>query len=152
MPCAYFQCLTAPVELAAIFWFLVVDIYCSEIYKHYKQSPTNILNDQIHYKTHTFFDTIKHSSHNNISAIPTTMKRNIASSSTGTVKHWKWCTWHQKAYAKNSSKSNTLLHREVNLLIQPTFSAFLIAAFLFYFQKIFPWSCFKQILCKSSWV
>ena len=23
-----------------------------EIYKHYKQSPTNILNDQIHYKSH----------------------------------------------------------------------------------------------------
>ena len=28
----------------------------------YKQSPTNILNDQIHYKFHTIFDTIKHSS------------------------------------------------------------------------------------------
>ena len=53
-----------------------------EIYKHYKQSPTNILNDQIHYKSHTLFDTIKHSSHNNISAIPTTTNRNIAASST----------------------------------------------------------------------
>ena len=25
----------------------------NEIYKHYKQTPSNILNDQIHYKTHT---------------------------------------------------------------------------------------------------
>ena len=73
-----------------------------EIYKCYKQSPTNILNDQISYKSHTLFNTIKHSSHNDISAIPTTMNRNIAASSTGTIKHWK-CTWHRKASAKNSS-------------------------------------------------
>ena len=33
----------------------------------------------------------------------------------GTIKHWKWCTWHQKASAKNSNK---FLHSEVNLLIQ----------------------------------
>ena len=39
-------------------------------------------------------------------------------SSTGTVKHWKWCTWHRKASAKNSSKLNKYLHSEVNLLIQ----------------------------------
>ena len=89
-----------------------------EIYKHYKQSPTNILNDQIHYKSLTLFDTIKHSSHNNISAIPTTMNQKIAASSTGTVMHWKWCTWHRKASAKNSSKLNKFLHSEVNLLIQ----------------------------------
>ena len=58
-----------------------------EIYKHYKQSPTNILNDQIHYKSHTLFDKIIHSSNNNISANPTTTNRNIAASSTRTVKH-----------------------------------------------------------------
>ena len=58
-----------------------------EIYKHYEQSPTNLLNDHVHYKFHTLFDTIKHSSHNNISAIPMTTNRNIAASSTGTVKH-----------------------------------------------------------------
>ena len=34
-----------------------------EIYKHYKQSPTNIQNDHLHYITHTFFDTITHTSH-----------------------------------------------------------------------------------------
>ena len=55
-----------------------------EICKHYKQSPTNILNDQIHYKSHTLFDTIIH---NNIFANPTTTNRNIAASSTRTVKH-----------------------------------------------------------------
>ena len=40
-----------------------------------------------------------------------------------TVKHWKWCTWHRKASAKNSSKLNKFLHSEVNLLMQhiPTF-------------------------------
>ena len=61
-----------------------------EIHKHYKQSPTNILNDQTHYKSHTLFDTIKHSSHNNISVNPTTMNRKInfnAAFSTGIVKH-----------------------------------------------------------------
>ena len=26
-----------------------------KLYKHYKQSQTNLLNDQIHYKTHTLF-------------------------------------------------------------------------------------------------
>ena len=41
-----------------------------ETYKHYKQFPTNILNDQLHYKIHTLFDTITHASHTNI---PTTM-------------------------------------------------------------------------------
>jgi hypothetical protein len=44
-----------------------------EVYKHYKQSLTNILNnDQIHYKSHTHFDTIKHT---NISAILTAINR-----------------------------------------------------------------------------
>ena len=51
-------------------------------------------------------------------AIQTTMNPNIAASSTATVKHWKWCTWHRKASAKNSSKLNKFLHSEVNLLIQ----------------------------------
>ena len=55
-----------------------------EIYKHYKQSPTNILNDQIHYKSHTLFYTIRH---NNISAFPTTMNQDITASFTGTIKH-----------------------------------------------------------------
>ena len=105
------------------------------IYKHYKQSPTNILNDQIHYKSYTLFDTIKHSSHNNISAISTTMNRNIAASSTGTIKHWKWCTWHQKVSAKNSSKLKKFLHSEVNQLIQHI--AFSIAL---QFSRIFSFS------------
>ena len=35
-----------------------------------------------------------------------------------TAKHWKWCTRHRKASAKNSSKLNKFLHSEVNLLIQ----------------------------------
>ena len=39
-------------------------------------------------------------------------------SSTGTVKHWKLCTWHQKASARNSSKLNKFLHSEVNQSIQ----------------------------------
>ena len=46
------------------------------------------------------------------------LRRNIAVSSTGTVKHWKWCTWHRKASAKNSSKLNKFLHSEADLLIQ----------------------------------
>ena len=41
------------------------------IYKHYKQLATNILNDQLHYKTHTLFDKITHAGHSNISALPT---------------------------------------------------------------------------------
>ena len=43
-------------------------------------------------------------------------------SSTGTVKHWKWCTWHRKASAKNSNKLNKSLHSEVNLLIQQNYA------------------------------
>ena len=86
--------------------------------QHYKQSPNNILNDQIHYKFHTIFGTIKHTSHHNISAFAKTMNLNIASSSTGAVKHWKCCTWRRKASAKNSSKLNKFLLNEVNLLIQ----------------------------------
>ena len=89
-----------------------------EIYKHHKQFPTNILNDQIHYKCHTLFDTINHCIHNIISAIPTTMDRNIAASSIETVKHWKWSIWHRKTSAKNSGKLKKFLHSEVNLLIQ----------------------------------
>ena len=57
-----------------------------EIYKHYKQSLTSILNDQLHYKTHTLFDTISHASLTNISATLTTVNQKvifIAASSTG---------------------------------------------------------------------
>ena len=39
-----------------------------EIYMYYKQSPTNMLNGQLCYKTHTLFDTITHVSHTNFSA------------------------------------------------------------------------------------
>ena len=35
-----------------------------------------------------------------------------------TFKHWKWCTWHRKASARNSSKLNKFLYSEVNKLIQ----------------------------------
>ena len=104
------------------------------VYKHHKQSPTDKLNDQIHYKSHTLFDAIKHSSQN-ISAIPTTMNRNIAASSTGTVKHWKWCTWHQKPSVKNSSKLNKFLHSEVNILIQRIMKSW-TANFLFPITEI----------------
>ena len=55
-----------------------------EIYKYYKQSLTNILNDQIHYKSHTLFYTIKHI---NISAIPTTMNWKI-NFTTASLFHW----------------------------------------------------------------
>ena len=61
-----------------------------ETYKHHKQSSTNILNDQMHYKSHTLFNKIKHTNNTNISAIPITMNRNanfIAASFTGTVKY-----------------------------------------------------------------
>ena len=74
-----------------------------KLYNHYKQSPTNILNDQLYYKTHTLFDTITHARHTNISANPITMNwkmNSIETTSTGT----KWFTWHRKASAKNSSK------------------------------------------------
>ena len=61
-----------------------------ETYKHYKQSPTNVLNDHLHYKTHTLFETIIHASHTNIATIP--ISRNwkvntITASSTTTAKH-----------------------------------------------------------------
>jgi len=46
-------------------------------YEHDKLSPTNILNDQLHYKTHTLFDTIPHVSHTNISAIITTTNQKM---------------------------------------------------------------------------
>jgi hypothetical protein len=61
-----------------------------EIYKHYKQSPTNILNYQLHYKTHILFGTITHASHINTSTIPTTMSQKtnpITANSTGIVKN-----------------------------------------------------------------
>ena len=59
-----------------------------ELYKPYKQSSTNILNEQLHYKTHTFFSTIAHARHTNICALPTTVNwktNSIAVSSTGNV-------------------------------------------------------------------
>ena len=123
MPCESFSMLDRPGGTGCMLHILTKGPKLNpteqyEIYKHYEQSPTNILNDQIHYKSHTLFDTIKHSSHNNISDIPTTTNRNIAACSTGTVKHWKWWTWHRKASAKNSSKLNKFLHSEVNELIQ----------------------------------
>jgi hypothetical protein len=56
-----------------------------EIYRDYKQSPTNILNNQLHSKTHTLFDIITHDKH----TAPTTVNRktnHIAVSSTMTTK------------------------------------------------------------------
>ena len=86
-----------------------------EINKH-KQSPTDIINDQLHYKTHILFDTILHSSHNNISANPTTTNQNIAASSTRTAKHWKWCPWHRKASAKTQVSLTRFLQSEVKII------------------------------------
>ena len=40
-----------------------------QIYKHCKQSKTNILNDQLHYKTQMVFDTIKYANHTSASLI-----------------------------------------------------------------------------------
>ena len=45
-----------------------------EMNKHYKQSPTNILNDQLHYTTHRLFDSIIHVYHINITATQTNIK------------------------------------------------------------------------------
>jgi hypothetical protein len=36
---------------------------------------TDILNNQLHYKIHTFFNMVSHASHTNISDIPTTINR-----------------------------------------------------------------------------
>ena len=96
-------------------------------------------------------DTIRHSSHNNISAILTTMNRNFAPSSNGSVKHWKWFTWHRKASAKNSSKLNKFLHSEVNLSIQ---NPYFTRSSLHYKLKLykisltqvcFSWWCSKRL-------
>ena len=35
-----------------------------EIYKHYTIQPNNILNDQLHFKSHALFDTIIHKTYN----------------------------------------------------------------------------------------
>ena len=91
-----------------------------EVYKHYKQFPTNKLNDHLHYKTHTLFDTITHASYTNISAIPTTMNR-------------KWTSLQPVPLGPPSSENGTygteklllkfkwvkILHSEVNLIIHP---------------------------------
>ena len=50
--------------------------------------------------------------------IPNNYEPGHRSHSTGTVKHWKWFTWHRKASVKNSGKLNKFLHSEVNLSIQ----------------------------------
>ena len=47
--------------------YIYIYIY---IYNHYRQSPTNILDDKLHYKTHILFDPIIHASLTKISAIP----------------------------------------------------------------------------------
>ena len=78
-----------------------------EIYKHYKQSQDNILNDELHYKTHTLFDIIIQASRTNISATPSPKNRKtnfIATRSMGTNKYRKWCTWHRNLLLKNSSE------------------------------------------------
>ena len=56
----------------------------------------------------------------------------------GTVEHWKWCTWHRKASAKNSNKLNKFLHSEVNLLIQHI--SFWIDIYI-YIWRGFHYSC-----------
>ena len=73
----HYQCLVVPSKLAGA-RFSVHSVW------------NLVLNDQLHYKTHTLFDTITHASITNISAVRTTMNQKtnpIAASSTGTAKH-----------------------------------------------------------------
>ena len=44
-------------------------------YKHYKQLPINMLNEQSHYKTHKLFDIITQASHTNVSVTANTVNR-----------------------------------------------------------------------------
>ena len=44
-------------------------------YTNIINNPQPTLNNELHYKTHTLFDTITHAIHTNISAIPTTMNQ-----------------------------------------------------------------------------
>ena len=62
----------------------------------------------------------------------------------GTVKHWKWCTWHRKASAKNSNKLNKFLHSEVNLLIQYSFHNVMTSNKLILFALDIVNFCFIQ--------
>ena len=64
--------------------------FCGCICAIHMETSSFLLNDQLHYKTHTHFDTITHASHTNISAIPIPMNQKAKStivSSTGTTKH-----------------------------------------------------------------
>ena len=95
MPCASLSMLNGPGGIGCNVRVIVVgrDVIVSavfeqyEIYKHYKQSPTNLFNDQILYKSHTLFDTIKHSSHNNISATSSKMNKILHSAVNLLVQH-----------------------------------------------------------------
>ena len=44
------------------------------------------------------------------------MFRNIAASSTRTVKHWEWSTWHWKASAKTQVRLRKFLQGEVKII------------------------------------
>ena len=111
----HFQCLPVPVELAAmkfVFLFMVVGIaemlvwLCQRTYEF-----GNVLNYQLHYKTHILFDTITHATHTNISAIPTTMNRKtnfITASSTRTAKHWSGAHGTEKLLLKTQVSEDFL--------------------------------------------
>ena len=88
-----------------------------EIYKHYKQSPTNILNDQIHYKSHTLFDTIIHCSHNNISANPTTTNGTLQPVPPGLSSIKNDAHGIEKLLLKIQVSLTSFLHSEVNQII-----------------------------------
>ena len=85
-----------------------------EIYKHYKQSPTNILNYQIQYKSHTLFTVATIISL--LSQQPWTGTLQPVPLGPSSIENG--ANGIKKASAKNSSKLNKFLHSEVNLLIQ----------------------------------
>ena len=72
----------------------------------------------------------------------------IVDGSTGTVKHWKWCTWHRKASAKNSSKLNKFLRSEASLLMQDILSR---AYFSVYLKEwMFEAHFYIYVVCRSA--
>ena len=66
-----------------------------------------------------------------ISAIPIWTRKQTLHGSTGTAKHWKWCTWHPEASAKNSSENVLALWSKSKNII-------------------YPWKCFLSIQLNKS--
>ena len=60
--------------------------------------------------------------------------------------HWKWCTCHRKASAKNSSKLDKFLHSEVNNINTTYYSARSRLTKQQYCNQLFGW-----IFCTVIW-